>query len=281
MAIDLKEIRKQIDAIDGKLLDLLNQRLQLVLEVGRIKHVSGQEIYAPEREQALLKRLALMNKGPMPENSLKAIYREIMSTAISLEKPVVIATLAPKGSTAHQVAQAKFGKSLHYKLEKNMRALFQAVNDGKADYGVVPVEVTGDNSLLGVFDLFIDFPLKICAQIAPAKAGEKNKKAGEPADVTRYFVIGRKSPPPTGSDRTTVLFSLPDHPGALAKALGTLAKGKVNLIKIESRPSWRAGFKFHFVIDLDGHEEEATMKKALAVFSQSCNAIKIIGSYPC
>ncbi|MDZ4741892.1 MAG: chorismate mutase [Verrucomicrobiota bacterium] len=276
MAFDLKNVRTQIDAIDSKLLSLLNERVNLVLEVGKIKHASGQDIYAPEREQALLRRLTGMNPGPLPNDSLKAIYREIMSSAISLEKPIVIAALGPESSISANAAKSKFGKSLRYTFQKDVRSIFKTVGDKKADYGVVPVEIQGDSTLLDVFDFFIDFPLRICAQIV-LEDGKKKKTKQEP---TRFFVIGRKCPPPTGIDRTTILFSLPDKPGALALSLGVLAKAGVNLMKIESRPSWRAGFKYHFVIDLDGHADEPKMAKALEQFASGCNAVKIIGSYP-
>ncbi len=277
MSLDLKKVRKQIDAIDSKLLTLLNERIRLVLEVGRIKHTTGQDIYAPEREQALLRRLAAINAGPLPDDSLRAIYREIMSCAISLEKPVIIAAAGPATSASAKAARSKFGKSLRYGLYKNAEEVFKAVSSRKADYGVVPVEVEGDGTLLDVFDYFLDYPLRVCAQII-IPAG-KNKKSA-PDNATRFFVVGRNSPPPTGNDRTTVLFSLPDKPGVLARSLGILAKAGINLMKIESRPSWRAGFKYHFVIDLDGHAAHPPTKKGLEQFARVCNAMRIVGSYP-
>ncbi|MDL5055229.1 chorismate mutase [Oscillatoria laete-virens NRMC-F 0139] len=276
MSDPLKNVREKIDSLDSKLLALLNERVKLVLEVGRIKHVSGQDIYAPEREQALLRRLTGMNPGPLPNDSLRAIYREIMSSAISLEKPIVIATPGPESGSAVKAARSKFGKSLRYSLQKDVRAVFKVVTARQADYGVIPVESGGDSTLMDVFDYFIDFPLVICAQITAPGSGPRKVK-GEPV---RYFVIGRRCPPPTGSDRTTALFSLPDKPGALARALQTLAQAKVNLMKIESRPSWRTGFKYHFVVDLDGHAQEARFQKALAQFARVCNAVKVVGSYP-
>ena len=107
--MNLDDIRNQIDSLDVELLDLLSRRAELVHQVGLIKKRDGLQIYAPEREEALLRKLVDMNRGRMPERSIRAIYREIMSTALALEDDLKIAYLGPEGTWTHQAAIKKFG----------------------------------------------------------------------------------------------------------------------------------------------------------------------------
>ena len=110
----LDDIRKKIDDLDSKLLELLNQRADLVHEVGEIKKKDGIEIYAPEREESLLKSLVQKSQGRLSETSIRSIYREIMSAALSLEQDLKIAYLGPQGTWTHQAAISKFGHSVEY-----------------------------------------------------------------------------------------------------------------------------------------------------------------------
>ena len=107
--MNLDDIRQQIDSIDQGILDLLSRRADLVHEVGVVKKRDGLQIYAPEREEALLRRLISMNQGRLPEKSIRAIYREIMSAALALEDDLKIAYLGPEGTWTHQAAIKKFG----------------------------------------------------------------------------------------------------------------------------------------------------------------------------
>src|SRR2546428_12110211 len=110
----LQHLRGKIDEIDTKLVRLLNDRTRRALEIGKVKRASGGEIYAPDREEAVLRRLVETNPGPLTEESLRAIYREIMSSARALEKALVIAYLGPEATYSHMAAVHKFGSSLDY-----------------------------------------------------------------------------------------------------------------------------------------------------------------------
>ncbi|MDB6069072.1 MAG: pheA, partial [Verrucomicrobiales bacterium] len=113
----LDELRKKIDALDGELLRLLNERADVVHGIGEAKKAAGLMIYAPEREESLLKALAQKNaalEGRLPEKSVRAIYREIMSAALALEDDLKIAYLGPEGTWTHQAALNKFGRSVEY-----------------------------------------------------------------------------------------------------------------------------------------------------------------------
>jgi len=141
----LDDIRKKIDSIDTQLLDLLAQRAECVHTVGEIKKKEGLQIYAPEREEALLRKLVEMSDGKLPEVSIRAIYREIMSMALALEDDLKIAYLGPEGTWTHQAAIKKFGHSVEYASQANFAEVFDQVSH--------------------TLDLFVDSPLRICAQI--------------------------------------------------------------------------------------------------------------------
>ena len=123
------------------------------------------QIYAPERENALLNKLVKMNKGRLPERSIRAIYREIMSAALALEDDLKIAYLGPEGTWTHQAAIKKFGHSVEYLPQPNFAEVFDQVARRKASYGVVPIENSTEGAVSHTLDLFVDSPLHICAQI--------------------------------------------------------------------------------------------------------------------
>ena len=140
--MNLEEVRVKIDAIDRELLRLLNERAVLVNIVGQIKHAAGLEIYAPEREETLLRKLAVLNveqNGTLPEKSIRAIYREIMSAALALERQLKIAYLGPAGSWSHQVATGKFGHGVGYMALPSTQGVFDCVARQEADYCLLPI----------------------------------------------------------------------------------------------------------------------------------------------
>lgn len=157
--------RKAIDRLDAEIVRLLNERTRHVLEIGSIKLQAGQEIYAPHRELAVFRRLGRLNRGPITTESLRAIYREIMSSALSLEKTMTIAYLGPEATFTHQAAIRKFGASLHYAAQKTVADVFNEVAKGRADYGVVPVENSTEGVVTHTLDMFVESDLKIVAQI--------------------------------------------------------------------------------------------------------------------
>jgi chorismate mutase/prephenate dehydratase len=161
----LNEIRAKIDQIDTRLLELLNERADLVHEIGVIKKEAGLRIYVPEREEALLQALAEKNQGRLPAASIRAIYREIMSASLALEKDLTIAYLGPEATWTHQAARAKFGGSLQYTPQQSISDVFDQVARRFADYGVVPIENSVEGAVNHTLDVFVDSELKICAQI--------------------------------------------------------------------------------------------------------------------
>lgn len=352
--MSLDDIRKDIDAIDRQLLELLSQRADLVHEVGVIKKRDGLQIYAPDREDALLRKLVKMNQGRLPEKSIRAIYREIMSAALALEEDLKIAFLGPEGTWTHQAAIKKFGHSVNYNPHPSFADVFDDVARRRADYGVVPIENSTEGAVSHTLDLFVDSPLRICAQIllrinnnllsalpreeirtlyshpqvfgqcknwilkhfpeadlvevsSTTKAAHLAKeKASEGAaalggrlaaelaglevldeaiqdratNTTRFLVIGEKTCPPTGNDRTSILFAVHDRPGSLVAALKAFDSFHINMSKIESRPSKQKDWEYIFYVDLAGHCNDEQVASALAELERHCSLVKLLGSYP-
>lgn len=163
--MSLADHRKAIDKLDQKIVELLNERTEHVLEIGAIKLKNGEEIYAPHRELAVLERVCKANSGPITNESLRAIYREIMSSALSLEKTMVIAYFGPEATYTHQAAIRRFGSSLSYVPQKTIGDVFSEVSKRRADYGVVPVENSTEGIVTHTLDMLVDSDLKIVSQI--------------------------------------------------------------------------------------------------------------------
>src|SRR5437762_4310066 len=163
--MNIPDHRKAIDRLDAHIVKLLNERTKHVLAIGEIKVKAGEEIYAPHRERAVLQRICKLNSGPMSNESLRAVYREVMSSALSLEKSLTIAYLGPEATFTHQAAIQKFGSSLRYAAQKTIGDVFTEVSKNRADYGVVPVENSTEGVVTHTLDMFVDSELKIVAQI--------------------------------------------------------------------------------------------------------------------
>ncbi|MBC8206042.1 MAG: prephenate dehydratase [Kiritimatiellales bacterium] len=164
--MSLDKLRKQIDKLDAKLIELLNERVSVALEIGKTKKEQGGEIYVPSREKAVFERISQLNEGgPLPDKSARAIYREIMSAALALESNLKIAYLGPPATFTHQAARSKFGASVEYHPAGSIADVFAAVENGNADYGVVPIENSTEGAVTHTFDQFTGTTLKICAEI--------------------------------------------------------------------------------------------------------------------
>jgi chorismate mutase/prephenate dehydratase len=373
--VNIPEHRKAIDKLDAHVVRLLNERTRHVLAIGDIKLKAGEEIYAPHRERAVFERVCKTNAGPMTDEQLRAIYREIMSSALALEKTMTIAYLGPEATFTHQAAIRRFGSSLRYASQKTIADVFTEVAKNRADYGVVPVENSTEGVVTHTLDMFVDSDLKIVSQIVlpishcfvsryprekikrlyvhPQTLGQcrnwlqrnfpdveimetssntvsaecaagpasptimrtgKNKiplialdskghdttgaitselaakKYNLPilehdiqdnaANATRFLVLGRTCSPPTGHDRTSLMVSVSDKVGALHEAIAAFRRYKINMTKIESRPSKRKAWEYFFFIDCDGHAQDKKVAKAIQHLGTHCNFVKILGSYP-
>jgi len=163
----LPGLRNAIDALDDEVLALLNRRAGLAAEVGRLKAEAAPEtlFHAPKREREVLARLEAANPGPFPSAAIRTVFQEIMSACLSLEKPLRVAFLGPEGTFTHLAARHQFGGSCQSLPQGTIPAVFQAVERGRADYGVVPVENATEGAVDSTLDAFLDSPLRICAEI--------------------------------------------------------------------------------------------------------------------
>lgn len=166
--LDLQGIRSRIDALDERLIDLLNQRAALVMQVAEVKKRQDLDIYVPGREESLLRRLEQYNTqsgGRLAGRGIRAIFREIMSAALALEDNLRIAYLGPAGSWTHQVALSKFGQSVDYLAQPSIEACFQRVHSREASYAVLPFEHSQEGVVEHTLDHLCDSTLCIYAQI--------------------------------------------------------------------------------------------------------------------
>ena len=160
-----KTLRSQIDKIDKKIVSLLNKRAKITSGIARLKRRQGKSPYSPDREREVLRKIVAMNQGPLTTQALEAIYREVMSYSLSLEKPIRIAYLGPEASFSHLAALKRFGSQVVYVACDSIADVFLEVERDSADFGVVPIENSIEGAVSYTLDMFIDADLMICAQI--------------------------------------------------------------------------------------------------------------------
>ena len=350
--MDLEDLRKQIDAVDAQLVATLNQRAEIVVHIGKLKTEGGTPIYAPDREKMVLDKIRAANKGPLPDRTLVAIYRELMSGSFALEKPLRISYLGPQGSYSHLAAVGKFGASVEYEPVTDIRGVFEEVARERADFGIVPIENSVGGGVIDTLDALVETEVQICTEINRAihhnllanctlKQVERvyskpevfaqcarwlsetnllgqtipvasTSRAAELAceesnaaaigstlaaelydlkivceniedgsqNVTRFFVIGREPAKPTGDDKTSIVFTTKDEPGALVNVLAAFRENGVNMSFIQSRPSKKRNWEYYFFGDVVGHASEPPLTEAIEAARAHCLRLNALGSYP-
>lgn len=353
--MSLDDLRQQIDVIDEQLVVLLNQRAAVSLEVGKQKAENKSARYfAPERERDQFLRLAALHGGgALPKDALFAIFREIISASIALQKPMVVAYWGPSGTFTEMAAMQRFGSSTNYYDCATIPDVFGEVERGRADYGVVPVENSSEGVVNYTLDMFHETSLKICAEIfvtivqnllthakslseiqrlytgpqplaqsrrwldqhlpgveiievmPTSKAAERAasdpqgaaiapKRSAEvygipilfdsiedsPHNRTRFLVIGRNEPPPTGRDKTSAIFAVKNEPGSLGRALRAFEAHSVNLSMVATRPARNMAWEYVQFVDFQGHELDEPVKLALDALRTHTIYVNVLGSYP-
>lgn len=165
MSMKLAALRKAIDRLDDEMIRLLNRRAEVALRIGKWKHANAGEVYVPAREKMVLAHVRKANRGPLSHAALMAIYREIMSASLALERPVHVAFLGPSSTFTHQAARVRFGGSVNYVACETIGDIFEEVQKGQADYGVVPIENSTEGAVTHTLDQFAGTSLKICAEV--------------------------------------------------------------------------------------------------------------------
>jgi chorismate mutase/prephenate dehydratase len=165
-ANSLKNLRAAIDKLDAQILKLVNERAGLASEIGRIKNDQGAEVFSPAREEEVLQNVLALSKGPLDPATVRAVFREIMSGSRALQKVLKVAYLGPEYSFSHLAAVERFGQAVEFMRVGSIAAVFEEVNRGHADFGVVPLENSTDGRVADTLDMFIRLPqLIICAEI--------------------------------------------------------------------------------------------------------------------
>jgi chorismate mutase/prephenate dehydratase len=355
--VDLGSIRESIDAIDARIHALLNERARHAQQVGISKSASGKAVdfYRPEREAQVLRKALARNQGPLRDEEIARLFREIMSACLAQQEPLKVAFLGPEGTFTQAAVFKQFGSSVRALPLPAIDEVFHEVEAGVADFGVVPIENSSEGTVNHTLDMFLGSSLKICgevelrihhflmgrmtamqgvkrvcahpqalaqcriwlddqlpdaervpvssnaegarrardergtAAIAGRAAAEiygltllANEIEDRPDNTTRFLVVGRKLFSASGADKTTLLVSAgdTDDSGALFRLLEPLAQHKVNMTRIESRPSRKRKWDYVFFIDIEGHVSDPEVAGALAALEARASLFKILGSYP-
>jgi chorismate mutase/prephenate dehydratase len=180
----LQQLRQQIDDVDDQILDLLNRRAEVVVEVGKIKAGSSQ-YYVPSREQAIYERLISENRGPFPDEGVRRVFREVISASLSLEQPLKVAFLGPQATFTHVAAMRQFGLSAQLVPVRSIPAIFEEVSRGRASYGVVPVENSNEGVVSHTLDMFMSADLKIIAEVLLEISHDLLNISGDLGDIRK------------------------------------------------------------------------------------------------
>jgi chorismate mutase/prephenate dehydratase len=350
MCDELSRLRDQIDALDTELLRLLNQRASLAQAVG---HIKDGQVYRAEREAQVLRRLCADNPGPLKPENIEHLFREIMSACRDLEQHLRIAYLGPQGTFSQAAAYKHFGHAVGEVPSATIDDAFRAVETGRADYAVVPVENSTEGAVSRTLDLIVGSSLMICGEVllpihqnllrkttgqdgiarvyghaqslaqcqhwlsqhlpnaervsvasnaegarlaaedpaAAAVAGEIAAETyglnivvprieDEPNNTTRFLVLSDHDALPSGRDKTSLVMSAANVPGAVVKLLQPLADAGVSMTKFESRPVKGANWEYLFFVDIEGHREDEKVAHALRDVENRANFLKVLGSYP-
>lgn len=355
--LDLSRIRDSIDSVDSRIQELLNERARFAQLVGISKSASGKAVdfYRPEREADVLRKALKRNKGPLRNEEIARLFREIMSACLAQQEPLKVAFLGPEGTFTQAAVLKHFGSSVRALPLAAIDEVFHEVEGGIADFGVVPIENSSEGTVNHTLDMFLTSSLKICGEVelaihhslmgrmasvsdikricahpqalaqcrgwldeqipdvervAVSSNAEGARRARDERgtaaiasrtaaeiyaltllandiedradNTTRFLVVGRKLFSASGEDRTTLLVSAADtdDAGALFRLLQPLAEHRVNMTRIESRPSRKRKWDYVFFIDMEGHVSDVPVAKALAALEQRASLFKVLGSYP-
>ncbi|MBV8659629.1 MAG: prephenate dehydratase [Burkholderiales bacterium] len=348
----LKSHRDAIDALDVQILQLLNERANHARTIGELKG-SG-VVYRPEREAQVLTRIKQLNKGPLPDESVAKLFREIMSACLSIERPLTIAYLGPEGTFSQSAAIKHFGHAAVTQACGSIDEAFRVVEARSADYVVAPVENSTEGAVGRTLDLMVNTPLKVCGEVVlrihhhllraePGLEGirrvyshaqslsqchewlnknlppevervsvSSNAEAArlasldkhcaaiagdaaaerfallklaeniedEPNNTTRFLVLGYHETTPSGRDKTSLVMSAQNKPGAVHTLLSPLAEYGVSMSKFESRPSRTGLWEYVFFVDIEGHAGEVQVSRTLDALRDRAAFVKVLGAYP-
>ena len=351
-------MRDQIDQVDQQIQSLINQRARYAQQVADVKTAEnpGQKVvfYRPEREAQVLRNVMARNQGPLNDEAMARLFREIMSACLALEEPMQIAYLGPEGTFTQAAAQKHFGHAVLTRPMATIDEVFREVESGNAHYGVVPVENSTEGMVNTTLDSFVHSRLIINGEVelrihhhlmvgkstkrdaitriyshqqsfgqcrqwldahypgvervavssnseaarrlqhewhAAAIAGETAaeiyglEKVAEniednPYNTTRFLIISNTSVPKSGEDKTSIIVSMRNKPGALYELLEPFHRNGIDLTRIETRPAREGTWAYMFFIDFVGHQQDDVVREVLKEVEEKAVYVKYLGSYP-
>lgn len=355
----LQALRLRIDSLDERILELISERARCAEEVARVKTAALQPgekpvYYRPEREAWVLKHIMELNQGPLHNEEVARLFREIMSSCLALEQPLKVAYLGPEGTFTQAAALKHFGHAVISQPMAAIDEVFREVAAGAVNFGVVPVENSTEGAVNHTLDSFLEHDLVICGEVelrihhhllvgentktdkisriyshaqslaqcrkwldahypnvervavsSNADAAKRVKSewnsaaiAGDmaaqlyglsrlhekiedrPDNSTRFLIIGNQEVPPTGDDKTSIIVSTNNKPGALHDLLAPFHQNGIDLTRIETRPSRSGKWTYVFFIDFVGHQLDPLVEAVLEKIRQDTVAVKVLGSYP-
>jgi chorismate mutase/prephenate dehydratase len=162
----LQPLREAIDEVDRRLVELLAERARLAQQVGILKQQAAAPVYRPERESEVLRRVRALNRGPLSDDALAGVFREIMSVCRTLERPLSVAYLGPEGTFSELALRRQFGESVEAEPCLSIDDVFRATEAGACDFGIVPVENSTEGSVTRTLDLLLATSLRIVAEVS-------------------------------------------------------------------------------------------------------------------
>lgn len=207
---DIQRFRKEIDRIDDEILRLLNERSKSVIEIGTLKKESDSNanLHTPGREAEIVNRLMAQNQGPFPNEAIRPVYREIMSASLSLEGPQKVAYFGPAATFTHLACIKKFGASAQYVPVNSIKDVFDEVERGRANFGVVPIENSTEGVVNYTLDMFVDSTLLIYGEVLLEVSHYLLSKTGRLEDITKIY----SHPQPIAQCRHWLETNLPQVP---------------------------------------------------------------------
>ncbi|MCI0547197.1 MAG: prephenate dehydratase [Candidatus Rokubacteria bacterium] len=351
--MSLDDWRSRINTLDDQILDLLSERARAAISIGDLKRQQALPYFVPEREVEVIERVLGKNPGPLAPEAVRAIWREILSASLALEQPLPVVYFGPAGTYTHLAAVQRFGSSAELRPVRSIAEVFDDVERGRAECGVVPVENSTEGAVNITLDRLAEADVRIIGEVTleishhllsratdlveiktvcshpqaiaqcrqwvgthlpdaaleetsstsaaaerardePSTAAISSEMAARlyavpvlrrriednPTNTTRFLVLGRRLMPPSGRDKTSILFSMRNEPGVLYSILEPFARSRLNLTRIESRPTKRRPWEYVNFVDFEGHAETESVRAVLAEVTGRCQFLKVLGSYP-
>ena len=313
MSEKLKQLREQIDRLDDELLKLANQRAALAQQIGHLKEDGV--VLRPEREAQVLQRMQKQNTGPLGDTAVAQLFTEVISQCRALESPLTVAYLVPVENSS----EGAVGRTLDLLMQSTLQICGEVILPvHQCLLGLCPPgqhrELSSIKSVyshpqsFGQCQGWLNNNLHHAARIPVASNAEAARLASEnphsaaiagsqaaalfglmilaenieddASNTTRFLVLGNQQVAPSGKDKTSLVMSTANRPGAVHDLLLPLAKHGVSMTKLESRPARSGLWEYVFYVDIEGHQADTKVAAALSDLKQVAAFVKVLGSYP-